>query len=168
MPPAGHGDREFVLYSTNQVDLLQGLAVNGNTIYLTTVDYGSNTSANNQILSIPFTVSGSGSTAKATVGASTTLYSGTGAHQPTDIVIDAAQGIFYTTGEQFVQTGTYYGAVYEGSLSGGTSLTEVLSMSTIITNGDAAQNTDPTELVVLTQPTITASGTVTTTPAAAR
>ena len=56
-------------------------------------------------------------------------------------------------------TGEYYGAVYEGSLSGGSSLNEVLSMSTIVTNGDAAQDTDPTQLVLLTQPTVSASGT---------
>jgi hypothetical protein len=150
---------ESFFNSSDSVDLLQGLALNGNTLYLTTVDYASNTSANNQILSIPFNVSGSGSTAKATVGTATTLYHGSGADQPTDIVINAAQGIFYTTGEQFVNAGTYYGAVYEGSLSGGSSLTEVLSMSTVITNGDAAQDTDPMQLVLLTQPTITVGGT---------
>ena len=148
--------------TTDQNDLLQGLAINGNTLYLATVDYGDNTSTNNQILSIPLTISGSGSTATATAGTPTTLYSGTGADQPIDIVIDPAHSIFYTTGEQFVTTGEYYGAVYEGSLSGGTSLTQVLSMSTIVTNGDAAQDTDPSELVLLTQPVIAAGATANT------
>ena len=61
--------------TTDQNDLLQGLAINGNTLYLATVDYGDNTSTNNQILSIPLTISGSGSTATATAGTPTTLYS---------------------------------------------------------------------------------------------
>ncbi|MFZ0958214.1 MAG: Ig-like domain-containing protein, partial [Candidatus Sulfotelmatobacter sp.] len=148
--------------TTDANDLMQGLALNGNTLYLTTVDYGDNNSTNNQILSIPLTVSGSGSTAKATAGTATLLYSGAGAGQPVSIAIDAAHAIFYTTGEQFISTGTdagdYYGAVYEGSLSGGASLTEVLSMSTTVT-GEAALNTDPVQLVLLTQPTLTAGGT---------
>ena len=147
--------------TSDQNDLMQGLAINGHTLYMATVDYSDNTSTNNAIVAIPFTVTGTGSAATATAGTPTKLYSGTGADQPVDIKIDAAHGIFYTTGEQFVTTGEYYGAVYEGSLSGGSSLNEVLSMSTIVTNGDAAQDTDPTQLVLLTQPTVSASGTAT-------
>ncbi|MFZ0303353.1 MAG: putative Ig domain-containing protein, partial [Terracidiphilus sp.] len=147
--------------TSDQNDLMQGLAINGHTLYMATVDYSDNTSTNNAIVAIPFTVTGTGSAATATAGTPTKLYSGTGADQPVDIKIDAAHGIFYTTGEQFVTTGEYYGAVYEGSLNGGSSLNEVLSMSTIVTNGDAAQDTDPTQLVLLTQPTVSASGTAT-------
>ena len=84
--------------TTDQNDLLQGLAINGTR----STSHGRlrrHTSTNNQILSIPLTISGSGSTATATAGTPTTLYSGTGADQPIDIVIDPAHSIFYTTGE---------------------------------------------------------------------
>jgi hypothetical protein len=159
---------ESFFSSTDSVDLMQGLALNGNTIYLTTVDYGSSTSDNNAILAIPFTVSGSGSTANATVGTATTLYHGPGADQPSDIVIDAAQGIFYTTGEEPASVGGSSGdvaTVFEGGLSGGSSLTPVLSMTSVTgpltsTSSPAFDTNDP-QLVLLTQPTITASGTVT-------
>jgi len=140
--------------------LLHGLAVNGNTIYLTTADYASNTASTNEILSIPFTLSGSGSTAKATVGTATTLYAGSGADQPSDIVIDPAQDVFYATGRQIVSANTFYGAVFEGSLNGGSSLTEVLSTSTVVGTGPAAGDAE-SQLVLLLQPTVTASGTVT-------
>jgi hypothetical protein len=140
--------------------LLRGLAVNGNTIYLTTADYASNTASTNEILSIPFTLSGSGSTAKATVGTATTLYAGSGADQPSDIVIDPAQDVFYATGRQIVSANTFYGAVFEGSLNGGSSLTEVLSTSTVVGTGPAAGDAE-SQLVLLLQPTVTASGTVT-------
>ena len=154
--------------TTDSVDLLQGLAVSGNTLYLTTVDYSDSTSADNQILKIPFTVTGSGSTANATLGAVTTLYSGSGADQPSDIVIDAANGIFYTTGETPATVDSSSGdvaTVFEGSLSGGTSLTPVLSMTGVTgsltsTSSPAFDTNDP-QLVLLTQPTISASGTVT-------
>ena len=154
--------------TTDSVDLLQGLAVSGNTLYLTTVDYSDSTSSNNQILKIPFTVTGSGSTANATLGAVTTLYSGSGADQPSDIVIDAANGIFYTTGETPATVDSSSGdvaTVFEGSLSGGTSLTPVLSMTGVTgsltsTSSPAFDTNDP-QLVLLTQPTISASGTVT-------
>lgn len=149
--------------TTDATDLMQGLALNGKTLYMTTANYAGNTSTSNAIVAIPFTVSGAGSTAKATAGSPTTLYSGAGADQPIDIVVDAAHSIFYTTGEQYISTGTYtgnyYGSVYEGSLSGGSSLNQVLSMSSIITSGDGAVDDDPTQLVLLTQPAITAGGT---------
>ena len=98
----------------------------------------------------------------------TTLYSGSGADQPSDIVIDAANGIFYTTGETPATVDSSSGdvaTVFEGSLSGGTSLTPVLSMTGVTgsltsTSSPAFDTNDP-QLVLLTQPTISASGTVT-------
>ena len=163
--------------NTDLVDLLQGLAISGNTLYLNTVDYGLGdaSSSANAILSIPFTVSGSGRSANASIGNITTLYSGSGDFQSSDIVIDAPQGIFYTTGYQTVDISGEgegnYAAVFEGSLSGGSSLTEVLSMGTVtppvtvIQNGNTntyypAFDTTAPELVLLTQPTIVASGMV--------
>ncbi len=138
--------------------LLAGMAINtsNNTLYLATANYGANTSASNAILSIPFSVTGSGSSAQASLGSVTTLYSGAGADQPTDIVIDPAHGIFYTTGED---SGNYAG-VFEGNLSGGTSLTEVLSMTTVV-GSTAASGTNAPQLVLLLQPDVTAGGAAT-------
>jgi len=142
--------------------LLQGMDINtaSNTLYLATANFQNASTSDNAILSIPFSVSGSGSTAAASIGTISTLYSGTGAFQPSDIVINPAQGIFYTTGEQFVATGTFYGAVFEGSLSGGSSLTEVLSMSSVVGTSAASDAAAP-QLVLDTAPALTASGTVT-------
>ena len=129
-----------VLKSFNTIDPnsfdLQGLAIDtaNSTLYLTARDF--NTSSDNAIYSIPFSVSGSGSTATASVGATTTLYSGAGAFQPTDIVVDAQAGIFYTSGTSPYtsppnvddQSGNEAG-VFEGSLTGGLTLTEVFAVS---------------------------------------
>jgi hypothetical protein len=143
-------------------DILQGLAINtaDNTLYLTTANYGTHTASGNSILSIPFTVTGSGSSALASLGSTTTLYSGAGAAQSSDIVIDPAHNIFYTTGEQFVQAGTDYGGVFEGSLSGGLALTEVLSMTSLVGAGPATDTNLP-QLLLLTQPVLGVGGTVT-------
>ena len=121
------------------------------TLYLTAVDY--TTSSDNAIYSMPFSVSGSGSTATASVGATTTLYSGAGAFQPTDIVIDAQAGIFYTSGTSPYtsppdvddQSGNEAG-VFEGSLTGGLTLNEVFAVSSVLptptqTTGDAILDT---------------------------
>ena len=150
-----------VLHSFSSSDpffLLQGMDINttSNTLYLTTGDFQNASTASNAILSIPFSVSGSGSTATASIGTISTLYSGSGAFQPSDIVIDPAQGIFYTTG---IDSGSNAG-VFEGSLSGGSSLTEVLSMSSVVSTG-AALNTHGPQLVLDTAPVLGASGTVT-------
>ena len=156
-------------------DTLQGLAVSGNNIYLTTRDFDDRSadfgaaSADNQILSIPFSVSGSGSTATASVGAATTLYSGAGAFQPRDIVVDAANGVFYTAGStNFTPPSANQGdvaGIFEGSLSGGSSLTPVLSMTgvtgPITSTSSPAFDTFAPQLVLLTPPVVTASGTVT-------
>src|ERR1700722_10551361 len=93
--------------------ILQGLAVDSanNQIYLTTANFGTNTSSDNAILKIPFTPSGSGNSATASIGAISTLYSGAGADVPQNIAIDVAQGIFYTAG-QLTQTGTTFGAIF--------------------------------------------------------
>ena len=139
---------------------LEGLAIDSvnNVVYLATVNSANAASADNAILRIPFTPSGSGTSATASIGTISTLYSGAGADQPSDIVIAPAQGIFYATGEE-PTFGGFYGAVFEGSLSGGSTLTKVLSMDSVVPG--AALNDQLPQLVLLTQPTVTASGTVT-------
>ncbi|HEX2941257.1 MAG TPA: Hint domain-containing protein, partial [Rhodopila sp.] len=141
--------------------LLGGLAVDtvNNKIYLTSSDHSDLTSGSNAIYSIPYTVSGSGSSAQASIGAVTTLYSGSGAYGPFDIRVDPAKGVLYTSGAQPASNPDFYGAVFAGSVNGGSSLTVVDSLTTL-TNSTAALDDAPQALVLLTQPTVTASGTV--------
>ena len=153
---------------------LQGLAVDtaNSTLYLTAVDY--HTSSDNAIYSIPFSVSGSGSTATASIGATTTLYSGAGAFQPTDIVVDAQAKIFYTSGTSPYtsppdvddQSGNEAG-VFEGSLTGGSTLTEVFAVSAVLpaatpATGDAILDTYSPQLFLAdVAPVVTAGATAT-------
>jgi hypothetical protein len=139
---------------------LSGLAIDtvNDKLYVTTVDESPANAANNEnaIISLSFSTSGSGSTANASITSVSTLYHGSGAFQPTDIVIDPAQGILYTSGLD----GSGTGGIFEGSLSGGASLTEVESMSSVA--GSTAGSVSKIEqLAVLTTPVVTASGTVT-------
>jgi hypothetical protein len=128
---------------------LQGLDIDtaNHTLYLATADLGSAASASNAILGITYSVSGSGSTATASVVATTTLYSGSNAFQPTDIVVDAQAGIFYATGSAPYTSSTNgsgtEAAVFEGSLTGGAALTQVFAVSSVLptptsSTGDAA------------------------------
>ncbi|HEX3862559.1 MAG TPA: Hint domain-containing protein [Stellaceae bacterium] len=156
---------------SDTTDIMQGLAISGNTLYLTTNTFDT-TSTANAILSMPFTVSGSGSTATASVGTATTLYSGSGADKPSNIVVDAAHDLFYTTGQTPFTTVDGGGnpnagdmaGVFEGSLSGGSSLTPVLSMEDvtgpITSTSSPAFDTNAQQLVLLTQPIVSAGGTV--------
>ncbi len=149
-----------VLHSFTSADpffLLQGLDINPatKTLYLATADFQDATSASNAILSISYSVTGSGGTANASIGTIGTLYSGAGAFQPNDIAIDAGHNILYASGHGNSSTA----GIFEGSLSGGASLTSVLSMSSLVATGSA--NTTAPELVLVTAPTVTTGGTVT-------
>jgi hypothetical protein len=143
--------------SSDATSLLQGLAINPTTktLYLATADFQTASSADNAILSISFSVTGSGSTAAAKIGTIGTLYSGSSAFQPNNVAVDPANNILYVAGHG---TGSVAG-IYEGSLSGG-SLTNVVSMSSLVSAGSASDTTAP-ELVLVTAPVMTTSGTVT-------
>ena len=138
--------------------LLQGMDVNASshTLYLATADFSTAGTSANSILSIPYSVTGSGNSAQASIGSISTLYSGAGAFQPSDIVIDPAHGIFYSSGIQ----SSNYAAIYEGSLSSGSSLTQVLSVDSIVGTNSAA-GSHVNQLALLSQPVIGTSGTVT-------
>ena len=153
--------------------MLQGLAVDpgSHTLYLATADLLSANSASNAILSMSFSVSGSGSAATASVGPATTLYSGSGAFQPTDIVVDPQAGIFYTTGSapytvSFDGSGVET-AIFEGSLTGGAALNEVFAVSSVlpppsVSTGAAAFDTHAPQLFLSdVAPVLTAGATVT-------
>ena len=96
---------------------LQGMDIDtaNHTLYLATADLA-DTPAPATPSSVSLSVSGSGSTATASVGAPTTLYSGSSAFQPTDIVVDAEAGIFYTTGSE-AYTGSFDGSGSEAAIS---------------------------------------------------
>jgi hypothetical protein len=124
---------------------LSGVAVDPKTetLYFTLVNGGSAT--DNFIERVPYTVSAG----HVTLGAITTLYSGAGAGVPTNITIDAQDGIFYTTdgGSQSIKVGsvTHTGA---GSLTTAYQLTPTAGI-------------EPNGIVFLSTPTVTAGGTMT-------
>ena len=136
--------------------LLSGVAVNTatKTLYFTAFD-GSSTpnntgTADSFIDSIQYT--GSGSSIALTTGSLRTLYSGSHAGRPQSITIDPQNGIFYVTDEATQ-------AIQEGSLSATntTALTNISTNGTLDTGG--TPDSFPTGLVLLSTPTVTASGT---------
>ncbi|MGD0104326.1 MAG: DUF4347 domain-containing protein, partial [Rhodopila sp.] len=136
--------------------LLSGVAVNPatKTLYFTAYDggttLGNTTTADSFIDSIQYT--GSGSSISLTTSSLKTLYSGSDAGRPQSITIDPQDGIFYVTDEATQ-------AIQEGSLSA----TNTTALKTIYANGtlDTGGTPDayPTGLVLLSTPTVTASGT---------
>ena len=134
---------------------LSGVDVNTatKTIYFTGFDSSSGSAtANNFIDSVKYTVSGA--TVTLTPGTLTTLYSGAGAGRPQSIAIDAQNGIFYVTNQvtEVIQVGSL-------AHTGAGSVTTVYTDAAIATSNQA--DFFPTGLVVLSTPTIVASGTVT-------
>ena len=127
------------------------------TLYITLENGFSGNTGQNFILSAQYSVTGSGSTASATIGAFTTLYSGAGADYPLDITLDPADGIFYTTGLAGNPSSGVYPEIYQGSLShtGAGSLTPVTNIGTTTGTSDEFN-----QLVLESIPTISASGTV--------
>ena len=80
---------------------LDGIAINAatHTLYYTTSNpITAANSGTDGIFSASYSVTGSGSTAAATIGASTTLYSGANSFDPTTISLDVADGVFYVAG----------------------------------------------------------------------
>ena len=151
---------------------LNGLAINTatHTLYYTTNNNTQSNSANGPldgIYSASYTVTGSGSTASATLGASVTLYSGSNAFDPSSISIDPVNGVFYVVGDTQVQDPSdidYYSTaagVYEGSLtaSNTTALTRVTPVSE--TSGSVANGENVTGAAIDAAPGIVAGSTVT-------
>jgi Ca2+-binding RTX toxin-like protein len=131
------------LTAANSAGLLLGVDVDGanNVLYFTATN-GAN-AQHNYIFKVPYTVSAGA----VTLGAVTTLYSGTAAGSPGDIAIDVAGGVFYV--------GNFKdNSVYSGSLNGGGSLTKIYQQSTIL-------GVQPRGLFFLSTPTVTAGGSVT-------
>ena len=85
--------------SSNSGKYLNGVAADtvNQTLYYTTNDnFGP--AADDGVYKASYTVTGSGSTASATLGASTTLYSGASSFDPSTISIDVPDGAFYVVG----------------------------------------------------------------------
>ena len=127
----------------NSAGLLFDVEVDGvnNVLYFTATN-GANLQ-HNYIFKVPYTVSAGA----VTLGSVTTLYSGTAAGQPGDIVIDTAGGVFYVG--NFANQ-----SIYSGSLNGGGSLTLVHQHS-------ASTGVQPRGLFFESTPTVAASGSVT-------
>lgn len=130
---------------------LIGVAVNNGTVYYSTANAG--TIANNSIFAAPYTVTGAGSTANATLGAVSTLYAGANAGNPLSLTIDPASGLLYTAGSV---AGTTPGVaqINVGTITGGGSIQQLFTLSD-------ANGVNGNAIFLETTPTITASGTVT-------
>jgi hypothetical protein len=128
--------------NTNNAQLT-GVAVNAATRTLYFTAQNGATAADNYIFKVSYTPSGS----SVSLGAVTTLYSGAGAGDPGAIVIDPAGGVFYTAadGNQSID---------EGSLSGGSSVSQVYQES-------SSQPSEPNGLFILSTPSLSAGGSAT-------
>ncbi|MGE0419016.1 MAG: DUF4347 domain-containing protein, partial [Acetobacteraceae bacterium] len=129
----------------------RGIAVNSGTVYYSTINAG--TVANNAIYAAPYTVSGSGASATAALGAVSTLYTGASAGMPFSLAVDPVNGLLYTMGSESL--GTYSQAILNvGTVSGGGSVQRV------ITFDNGTNGVTGTGLFLESTPTVTASGTV--------
>lgn len=134
---------------------LSGVAVNNGTLYYSIVNGQTTFIANNKVLSAPITYSGSGTTATASLGVSTTLYAGANARFPADVEVDPVTGLLYTGGSGVPTGSATVAFINVGTITGGGSVQTVFTLDNG-TNGVTVQ-----DLFLETMPTITASGTVT-------
>jgi hypothetical protein len=145
--------------STVNSGLLSGVAVDSTNdmLYFTTTDTtGSN---HNFIFSAPFTVSGSGATATATLGAITTLYNLGSSGVPASIVLDVPDGLFYIANlSDKAGSSTTGGSIEAGSLNGSQPITTVLQTSALAGVTGASE---PADLFLEATPSATAGATTT-------
>ena len=138
--------------------VLSGVAVNPltHTLYYTTNDIyydANNAEGDDGIYSVNYAVSGSGTSASASIntGAIHTLYAGTNALDPSNILLDVPDNAFYVVAgpQEYESTNQEYGpydlGVYGGSLSAsnGAALTRVTPVSE--TAGTQPSNPSPSD-----------------------
>jgi hypothetical protein len=141
---------------TNTTGLLSGIAVDPahGMLYFTSMDTAH--TDHNFIFSAPFTVSGSGTTASATLGTITTLYNVGSGGAPASIVLDVPDGLFYVANKTNApDSGTSTsGSIEVGRLDGSQPLSAVFQTSSLGLSG-AVQ---PINLTFEARPTLTAGG----------
>ena len=107
----------------------------------------------NYIIEASYTITGSGTAQAAAISNIETLYAGTAADYPTDIVLNPAAGLFYIT--------DFNGGVFAGNMTytstNATPLVQVKNGASSLTPGSAQAE----DLFLETLPTLTAAGTVT-------
>jgi hypothetical protein len=146
-------------YLTNP---LTGIAVNAATqmIYFTILDGASTSSTNNQIDSVHYTVSNG----VVTLGAVTTLYSGTNAGSPAAITIDPQNGVFYVdeVGSLTIGQNVAFVGIEEGSLTANntTAVTPILTETAIAGSG-AVAGYNFQQSAIVSVPTVAAGASVT-------
>ncbi|MDR3529653.1 MAG: DUF4347 domain-containing protein [Rhodopila sp.] len=143
------------LLATGGADL-GGVAVDSaaQILYFTTYDdLGNPTAATNLIESVHYTVSGGHVTL--TPGTFSTLYSGAGAGSPQSITIDPQNGVFYVVNDltQAIESGSL---THTGSGSAST----IFPYNSVDGGPNNGGNPLPSGIVLLSTPTIVASGTV--------
>ncbi len=145
---------------SNTTGLLSGVAVDPahGMLYFTSID--TNHQNHNFIFSSAFTVTGSGGTATATLGAINTLYTVGSNGMPANIVLDVPDGLFYVANatDNPNSLTPVSGGIQVGYLDGSHPLTTVFEASTI---SGVSSATKPASLVFEATPTVTAGAGVT-------
>lgn len=133
--------------------LIRDILVHNGTLYYSTAN-GSSVGGNN-IFAVPYTVSGSGASASATIGTVTTLYAGANAGNPISIAVDPVTGRLYSAGASPVAGSPTSVAINVGTITGGG------SMQTLFTQTNGTSSVNGAGLFFESTPTVTATGTVT-------
>ncbi len=124
----------------------------------------------NFIMEATYTITGSGSTQSASINGTETLSAGTAAAFATDIVLNPALNLFYISSDGTVSNGTVAtnGAIYAGSVTYTSTNRTPLAKLTFSGASGIPSGASPLGLYLETQPSITASGTTSFPPVAAR
>ncbi len=133
--------------------LIRDILVHSGTLYYSTANGG--TVAANNIFAAPYTVTGSGASASATIGTVSTLYAGANAGNPISLAIDPVTGRLYSAGASPVAGSPTSVAINVGTIAGGG------AMQTIFTQTNGTSSVNGAGLFFQSTPTVTASGTVT-------
>lgn len=147
------GTKSSALITHNAGTLIRDIVVNNGTLYYSTANGG--TVAGNNIFAVPYTVTGSGASASATLGTVSTLYAGANAGNPVSLAIDPVTGRLYSAGASPVAGTPTSVAINVGTIAGGG------SMQSLFTQSNGTSSVNGGGLFFESTPTVTATGTVT-------
>ncbi len=133
--------------------LIRDILVHNGTLYYSTANGGA--VGGNNIFAVPYTVTGTGASATATIGTVSTLYAGANAGNPVSIAIDPVTGRLYSAGASVISPSIPDVAINVGTITGGG------AMQTIFTQDNGTSAINGAGLFFESTPTVTATGTVT-------
>lgn len=147
------GTKSAAVISHATGTLIRDILVHNGTLYYSTAN-GANVAGNN-IFAVPYTVTGTGASAAASIGTVSTLYAGANAGNPVSIAIDPVTGRLYSAGASVISPSIPDVAINVGTITGGG------AMQTIFTQDNGASAINGAGLFFESTPTVTATGTVT-------